>query len=221
MTESILNNESCFLTEENWQPVFKSLVIKTSLIGDRSHIVVELTGYLGRMSVLFKEVTSLICGKTDRTLDLISQLICQAQNFWATIKSWNMRYNCLFRLAQETSPDDIVNSTYWATMGIYLACTIISARLLGAVSGSQVRVELEQQCQQMADEIIHIEGRESVVSCELSLSLAQKVRIAQATKTTAMEWTEMTIPEDEEYGSDLIEKWRFVHWCQLFDRKTT
>jgi len=97
-----------------------------------------------------------------------------------------------------------------------------SSRLLGAISGLDQRIELEDQVQDFADQAIRISEREKSKSREVGLGLALKVSVARATKATALEWRETSRRlEDGVERDGMIEKWKFVHWCELFGRRTS
>jgi hypothetical protein len=224
LTESILNNERCFLADDSWEPFFESLVDKNELLSDRSQVIVDLTKYFAFFCGLFKDVTSLVCGKTnteDRRVRT-SKLRIQLTAFAEAMMTWRVQYEDAFQRAKATSPKDVVMEAHWTTMGIYYICTIFNIRLLGALSGFEQRIALEVQCQQLTKEILEIAEREQRDNLEVGLGLAQKVRIARATQLTALEWIETpNMVEGDKSESELIEKWKFVHWCELFGRRTS
>jgi hypothetical protein len=225
LTECILNNEHCFLAEDAWKPVFQSLVDDESLVSGTSQILVDLSKHFAHLPGLFKDVTTLVCERTERSRSSISELRLQLLEIKHAISQWGTRYNSLYCLAQSVRPDEIVMATHWAAMGIYLTCSLFSARLLGAISGIKQRIALEEQCQHFASQTLMIAERETKESLEVGLGLAQKVRIAEATQMTASEWIDPPQSPDtlDDMGDsgDLVEKWKFVHWCELAGRKTT
>jgi hypothetical protein len=221
MTEAILNNERCFLANDIWQPVFQSLVSKDSLISDNSQIVIELLGYLARVSGLLKDVTDMVCRREEDDEVLMPILRAQILEFWGGIREWETRYEPLYRIGTRSNPDGVM-ACHWVTMGVHLLCSIFGARLLGAISGLDQRIELENQVQDFADQALRISEREKSKSLEVGLGLAQKVSIARATKATALEWREKSRRlEDGVERDGMIEKWKFVHWCELFGRRTS
>jgi hypothetical protein len=135
--------------------------------------------------------------------------------------SWHTNYIALYEIAQQYRPEETVHGVHWGLMaGCLASSNIIAKRLLGAVSGIESRRTLEPQCQNMVEDVLQIQSKEIVMSAELKLALAQQVRIAEATRATSLEWVEESELKDMESGGQ-IDKWKFVHWCELFGRKTS
>jgi hypothetical protein len=223
LTEAILNNEPCFLADDIWEPVFQSLVDEHDLLADRSQMAVDLSKYFARFCGVFKDVTSLVCGDVKDKGVWTKKLRLKLLEFAEGLTVWGVRYDAVFRRARALNPEEVVMEAHWTTMGIFLTCTLFGARLLGAISGFQQRIVLEAQCLRFAEEIVEIVERERGDNLEIGLGLAQKVRVAKATQLTALEWSRApsSLEGDDGFESELIEKWKFVRWCELFGRRTS
>jgi hypothetical protein len=222
MTEAILNNERCFLADDDWDPVFQSLATNDFLISDTSPIVLELLRFLARASGLFKDVTELVCKGSDQGEMPTSKLKSTIIEFGEDLICWRKRYKILFSMVTKFNVDELGMQSHWINMGVFFVCAIFGTRLLGAISGFDQRVALEKQTQEFSDQIFELVEREKKGNHELGLALALKIGIARATRATSSEWkAPVDELECEASREDRIEKWKFVHWCELFGRKTS
>jgi hypothetical protein len=112
---------------------------------------------------------------------------------------------------------------YCKVLVLFYYCSIISNRLLTAISWSETQaVELEEESQQFAHGMQTLHREAAYSNVQGALFLQQKVRVADATIATAKEWFPNTpyTHTRESYPSTQIDPKKFQKWCSLFARRT-
>jgi hypothetical protein len=222
MTESLLNNEKCFLAQPDWQAVFQSLIVPNQEeISDRSHTVVSLLILKSRVSALFADITDPVCHpEAYNTAQLVS-LIAQASALRTDLLQWRSTYEHLLTYTPVPLVGSIEYIKRCEIMSTYISCSIISNRLLTAVSfRSGESAGLEAETQVMAHQTLELEGQVKDVCLHMRLFLAQTVFVAKATIATADDWAAEG-GGGGGGGGTVIDKWRFERWCGLFGRKVS
>ncbi len=230
MTESLLNNEKCFLAQPAWQAVFHSLIVPgpDHEISDRSEAVVSLLILKSRVSALFADVTASICrtpaqlrARDAPRLDLLRR---QASALRGDLVAW--RASCDRLLACSPVPCAVASVEHHRRCEIVstcLSCGMIANRLLTAVSfGAAGSARLEEETQRLARQVLQLEALVEDVCPRAKLFLAHTVLVAKATIATAGDWAGGDGAGGGGGGEGtVIEKWRFERWCGLFGRKVS
>jgi hypothetical protein len=220
MTESLLNNEKCFLAQPAWQAVFQSIVVPgPSEISDCSETVVSLLVLKSRVSALFADITTPVCNPHAQDSSQLNLLVPQASALHADLLQWRSSYEHL--LAYTTAPcvGAIEYNKRCEIMSTYVSCSMIINRLLTAIClNSPKSTGLEDETQLLAAQMLELERQVKDVCPHTKLFLAQTVLVAKATIATAGDWVA------EGSGSrdgTVIEKWKFERWCGFFGRKVS
>src|SRR5277367_283871 len=153
MTESLLNNEKCFLAQPAWQAVFQSLIVPgPSEISDRSETVVSLLILKSRVSALFAEITAPVCNPQAYDSSQLSLLVSQASALRADLLQWRSSYEHLLAHTPIPCVGTVQYNKRCELISTYISCSMISNRLLVAISfGSSESVRLEQETQLLAE----------------------------------------------------------------------
>jgi hypothetical protein len=218
MTESLLNNEKCFLALPAWQAVFHSLVVSgPSEISDRSEIVVSLLILKSRVSTLFADITAPVCNPHAYGVSKLNFLVSQASELRTDLLQWHSSYEHLLAYTPIPCFGTVEYNKRCEIVSIYISCSMIANRLLSAICfNSPQSAGLEKETQHLAEQMMFLEMQVKDVCPHTRLFLAQTVFVARATIATAEDWAA------ESTGSPVgtvIEKWRFERWCGLFGRK--
>jgi hypothetical protein len=220
MTESLLNNERCFLAQPAWQAVFQSLIVPgPSEISDRSETVVSLLIIKSRVSALFADITAAVCSPHAYDSSQANHIVSQASALRSDLLQWRSSYEHL--LVQTPIPciGTVEYNKRCEIISTYISCSMLANRLLTAISFNSCKsAELEGETQLLAAQMLALESQVKDVCPHTRLFLAQAVFVAKATMATAGEW----VAESCESGGEIIiEKWRFERWCWLFGRKVS
>lgn len=85
----MLNNEACFFNQEQWKPVFESVVLnEVPPFADRSRRSVDLWRILWPIPRLFKQITELICHQSTPDPGLAMKLTLRAFKIRTDLKKW-------------------------------------------------------------------------------------------------------------------------------------
>lgn len=220
MTESMLNNETCFLEEPEWTAVFKSIIIKDSIASDRSESAINLLILKSYISRLFLDVTNAICYPDYTGGPHIENIVRRAEKLKADLREWRAKFDELCPRPWP-SKDITMYDNCVKIVGIYYSLTILSNRLVSAVSGID-RAKMEADVQALADQSLALGNDAKTVSAQAKLFLAQSAIIAQTVKATAGDWMDMSDIVVDENGapvSRLIDKQKFEYWCGMLGRK--
>jgi hypothetical protein len=224
MTEALLNNERCFLEQESWRAVLRSVIKDDALISDRSDIVIELMILKSNIPGFFVDVTQIIKNRDDPDRAAIDKVACQIRQLRVDLLKWHSSYEFLLSCAPEIFPGSAEYDRRCKVFATYLSCLIISSRLLGALSPTE-RTELEDETQILVGQMIDLELEVKSTSSAACLFMAQTLGVSQATMASSQDWLKTVLSQDKTEdgeksdGSGLIETWKFESWCKLFGRK--
>ncbi|MCJ1479576.1 hypothetical protein MMC13_008262 [Lambiella insularis] len=104
---AVLNNERCFLEEESWKEVFRSIITSDSPVSDRSEIVISLMNRKSDATGYFVEVTSIICQKTKPSSRAIIELTFKVRQLRAELLQWLGDYQSLLERLPRILPGSI------------------------------------------------------------------------------------------------------------------
>jgi len=247
MTEALLNNERCFLEQDAWKEVMRSVIVEDALISDRSDIVIELMVLKSNIPGFFVDITNIILSESYPNYAHINQTACKIHQLRVDLFKWHSSYEFLLSCAPKIRPGSAEYDRRCKVFATYLSCVIITSRLLGAISPTE-RVELEEVTQILAGQMLDLELEVKSTSSAACLFMAQTLGVAQATIATSEDWLR---EEYEDFGQgvgklesvspegfvsptglssasgssgvpeqrDLIEVWKFVKWNKLCGRK--
>jgi len=225
-TEALINNERCFLEQEAWESVFRSIVVdNNSVISERSEIVISLLILKSRIPGMAKDVTEVVCNQWDENTPDINALVSKAQKLRADLLNWQRDYEDYLSLLPEPKPGSVEHDERCKVIAIYFSCIMIISRLLGAIVPSR-RVELEKHTQSYAQQTLDLEREVKAIGSQASFFMAQTAGIARATKATTQDWLETSKVEvemEEHRGSRgaIIEARKFERWNKLMGRRIT
>ncbi|KAH8821418.1 hypothetical protein F5884DRAFT_745744 [Xylogone sp. PMI_703] len=221
MTESMLNNETCFLEEPEWTGVFKSIIVKDSFVSDRSETAINLLILKSYISRIFLDVTNAVCYPEYTGGPPLADIVTRAEKLKADLRVWRAKLDALCPRPWP-SKDITMYDKVVKVVGVYYSLVILSNRLVAAVSGLD-RAKMEADVQNLADQSLGLAVEARSVSAQAKLFLAQSGIIAQTVKETAADWMDMSDVVVDEKGvpvTGLIDKEKFVYWCSLLGRKT-
>jgi FtsZ-binding cell division protein ZapB len=219
MTECLLNGERCFLEQQAWQEVMKSIIDKEeSPISDRSEIVLSLLMLKCRIPGFCYEVTDIICVAPDPDVEAIEDLAIRLRQLRTNFLNWRSRYQSIVGCFPEMSPGCLDYDSHCKVWANFLSCSIITTRLLEALCAAE-RPELEQTTESLITQMfqLELETRNSPTS----LFMAQTFAVAQATNVTSDDWKEVkpVIVDDQPDTKGLIERSKFERWNKMIGRK--
>jgi hypothetical protein len=186
MTEALLNNERCFLEQDAWRAVLRSVILDDELIADRSEIVIELMILKSNIPGFFVDVTNIIYHHDpDRTH--INAIACKIHQLRVDLLKWHSNYEFSLSCAPAIYPGSAEYDRRCKVFATYLSCLIISSRLLGAISPTE-RVELEEETQVLAGRMLDLEIEVKSTSSAACMFMAQTLGVSQATIATSEDW---------------------------------
>jgi hypothetical protein len=219
----MLNNHSCFLEQEGWLAVFRSIILKDEPFSDRSEIVISLWTNLLTGPGMFRETTDLICTQKVPNLSTLENLIGRLFQHYTCILKWHERWH------EYTDPNECNTNSMQRKAsfkpdkqlevhGTYLSVLILKSRLLVALSPSRFQ-HLETQAQALATQIMRLREGAYATSPQGGLFMTQTVWIARATMNTAEEWGRVGPGGRLDGEGGMLERWRFEKWCKALGRK--
>jgi hypothetical protein len=186
MTESLFNNERCFLEQDAWHAVFRSAIVEDVLISDRSEIVIELMILKSNIPGLFHDVTNIIYSP-DPDAACINTIIHRLNMLREDLSKWNTSYEHLLSCAPPMYPGSAEYDRRVKVFATYLSCMILPSRLLGALNPTE-RVELEEETQIYTNQMLDLELEVNASSSAAAMFMAQTFGVAQATVATSEAW---------------------------------
>lgn len=85
----MLNNEACFLDEDQWKPVFDDLILNNvGPFADRSRLCIELWCVLHPIARVWKSTTELVCHREDPDPALAMELTLKVYAIRDKLKEW-------------------------------------------------------------------------------------------------------------------------------------
>jgi hypothetical protein len=226
MTESLLNNERCFLAQPAWQAVFNSVIDPTSpshSISDRSAIVIAILILKSRVSALFADITAAICPPPSPSpspshspyTPSLKDLTNQAHTLRTSLLTWHETYTSLLATAPPAAPSSIEYNKRCEVTSTYLSCRMVTNRLLSAVAVAEAKtLALEAETQCLAGQMLGLGEEVRDVCPHTELFLVQTVWVARSVVATGGEWLDL----DGGKGR-VVERWKFERWCGLFGRR--
>jgi hypothetical protein len=186
MTEALLNGERCFLEQDAWKSVFRSVIVEDSLISDRSDIVIGLMILKSNIPGLFVDVTAIIY-HPDPDPTNIHTIACKLQQLRADLLTWHKSYEFLISCAPAIFPNTAEFDRRAKVFATYLSCQIVTSRLLGAISPTE-RVELEEETQILARQMLDLEQEVKSTPSGACMFMAQTLGVSQFTIASSADW---------------------------------
>jgi len=213
MTEALLNNERCFLEQDMWKSVFRSVVVEGSLVSDRSEIVVSLLILKSHIPGTFVDVTSIVSHENHDPA-YIFRMILFIQQLRSDLLDWHDDYQSILKQAPKILPGTMEYDRQCKVVATYLSCIILVNRLLAAMNSPQ-RVKLELETRAYINQMLDMESEAQSTKSAACLFMAQTAGVAKATIAVTKDWLEE--PQDGE-NKGLVEKWKFDKWCRTMGR---
>ena len=215
-----MNDHRCFLEQNVWQNVFRSVVREADTLSDTSGIVVSLWTTICRIPSLFKDVQNAVCNSKKTDTCTIENLLAHVQGTRRLLLQWRTQFEDL--LPSLNPPQQCREGKKVDTLGVYMANLILVNRLSVSLN-LRAGAELENQTQDVARRILQLRQMTSTMNPRASLFMAFKVLTAQSILDTQDEWQraiDLAIQNDA-YTSPLISSQVFERWVRLKGRKIT
>lgn len=235
--DAILGNKTCFLEEEGWKELLRSVICNDASLVHVQDISLAIWDQIVTGPGKFKAVTDAISSPTplDRVArDTIIQCLMEDR---ASLLGWMERAKLILGLRDgdfevdeygiifprpvferdDSSPDRVTRLALWGTN---IMCRILKTRLLVAMAPAWFR-PLELECQYLAAKIVSLD-QISAADNKSGKGLLQTSFISQSTwivkgvLETKNIWAE---GQDSDGGGNMIEKWKFEAWCRAIGRK--
>jgi hypothetical protein len=220
ITESILDNQGCFLEQSVWIMTLRSIVTDNPLEPERSPLVMSLLIILLSIPRLFRDITAAICHFPSPPLATIAKLITRAQKLRSSLQCW---YSSNFRPDTTLINGPVLCPGYNRILILFYICSIYSNRLNTCMywSGTPDIQEMEEESQRFASIVVSVYKEETCSNSRSSLLLAQKLPIAEATIESGSDWMQHLIRGTWQTQLFKMQKQTYEHWCSLFGRKTS
>ena len=213
-----MNDHRCFLEQNTWQNVFRSVVCEADTLSDTSGIVVSLWTTICRIPSLFKDVQHAVCNPNETDKRTIENLLVQVQETRRLLLQWHTQFEDL--LPSQNPTKHCREGKKIDTLGVYMANLILMNRLSVSLN-LRAGAELENQTQDVARRILQLRQMTSTVNPRASLFMAFKVITAQAILATQDEWQRAInlAIQDNAHTSPLVRSQIFERWVRLKGRK--
>lgn len=218
ITESVLNNQSCFLEQPAWTEVVRSIIIDNPLVPERSEMVVALLIILISIPRLFRDVTNVIFSPVKPHFTTVAEVVRRARKVRSSLQAWYA-----VNIGTDESPDGgpVFCDGHSRVLVLFYICSIYSNRLNTCLfwTGTPYIEEIEGETQRYADNILALERQEAYSNLQGSLLLAQKIPMAKATIETGQEWRRILRCGNGKVPLFKMPSETFGRWCTLFGRK--
>ncbi|UKZ91868.1 uncharacterized protein TrAFT101_006838 [Trichoderma asperellum] len=246
VTESFLNNKTCFLTEEPWKKVLRTAICHDPTIPpEQSKLIYRLWSSLIFGPNIFKMVTSLVLSPTEPSESDIEAAIEKIQKDLTYLRMWEdllrQQQQAQSPIDRDESGDNVKfvfaapawskgkNFMPWPVLrGTFMMCGMLKRRLLVSLAPSRFP-HVEAEAQALAETTLELNSNPATRKEDGLLGglfLAQTVWVAKAVLTTKDIWNEtvadasrMTSEENER--GPIIEQWKFRIWCKELGRKVS
>lgn len=216
----MLNNESCFLEEEEWKEVFRSIIVNDPVLSDRSEVAVSLLIIKATVPGIMRDVTHAVLNQLHTFSPTVENLADRAQQLRTDLLMWRRKYvRVLGKNGSNIHTGTIEGDSRCKTIAIYLSCLMLSNRLIAAVRPSE-KLEREKEVQQLVAEIFELQEHLTTVRPQASLFIVQAVGFAHAMAATTLDWQETPGTEGNfDIPERVISRWIFERWCESFGHK--
>jgi len=221
MTECVMNNQTCFLEEDAWQEVFRSIIHEEEfLLADRSEITISLIMVKAFLAGSFHDVTNILCVDDGPDPQYIQVVTNNLRRLRANLRKWHCRYTKILLKIPDLSPGTQAYDAHCKIFSTYVTCLMVSSRLLGTISALE-RADCEDCTQRLADEMFELTLQTNSESEQTTLFMAQTAGISASVQATHPSWREFTESEADINTPSGAAKARsvFEGWCRLIGRK--
>jgi hypothetical protein len=151
-----VNNQTCFLAEDAWQDVFRSLVHEEEfLISDRSEITISLIMIKAYIPGLFRDVTNIICVDPNPQPEYVEAVVESLRRLRASLRKWRCKYTKIIQSISDMGPGTQAFDAHCKVFSTYVTCLMISSRLLGTLSPLE-RADCEDCTQRLSGEMFEL-----------------------------------------------------------------
>ncbi|KAK6446470.1 hypothetical protein FP744_10002720 [Trichoderma asperellum] len=227
ITEAILHNRNCFLTEESWKAVICNAILCDEYFSNYRDIIICLWTHLVRGPNHFKSATDMITATEPPSSEeydaLISDIMSHNESLLGVTDLFQNRLAAadsqVGLTGTEIMPDSNGHSLRVNPLeieGTLTLCRLMKLRLLFALAPARFS-DMEIESQNLAIQVMDLdrklsEQKEGRIMGALFMS--QTTWIARATIETYDIWK--TAVE----STGMIEKWKFEAWCYAMGRRT-
>mgnify|MGYP001256619078 FL=1 len=226
--EALLSNKSCFLAEDAWKEVIRSVIHSDDSLSDHKDLAIALWGHLVNGPGRFKEVTDAISSATPPSQSEIDGIIRRLQFDRDRLLGWLTmagtlpdlqgiqpeadQYGFMFpRHLCKTNPNHNSRLALWGT---YVMCRILKSRLLVAMAPRRFST-LEVECQHLVSRIMSLRQMTSTGEGLVdTLFVSQSTWMAGGILATRDSWSEKHLNA----GDGMIDRRRFHEWCVSIGR---
>ncbi|KAM0253917.1 hypothetical protein ACHAQJ_007092 [Trichoderma viride] len=184
--EALNVNQSCFLSDDEWQGVLRSIPTNDNLFSDRSEPIVSLLINVCRVPEYFHKTTQIICNTRDDTPDYeIDDVKSNLFRLRLACLLWHENY---FGSNAAGYPNTRIDTDrQQEALGFSFAVSIIINRLLFCLD-PMANASCEEAAQKLASKILLIERKSLSTESQAELFMAIKLSVARVTQATAARW---------------------------------
>lgn len=195
VSECLVDNKRCYLEEEQWSDLYRSLIQESHFLHDRSALTIHARLLMFPLSGLWCDVEAAVTGSDLFDDDVLSKLEKRCREAQRSFIDWMEDYksHCV-RLSLATPPPKEL-ALRRELFGSALECLAVVKRLLAAVCDQQ-RVSLETETQALVHLIFDLQKQPSPKHSWLFSG--HEVGVAFTIMVTKDQWEEQRIYSSDE-----------------------
>ncbi|KAI1497967.1 hypothetical protein F5X99DRAFT_420982 [Biscogniauxia marginata] len=217
--ECLIKGEACYLEEEPWQGLLRSLATSEDPFSPRSKLNISMSCHLARMPGLLREVGVAVEEQESIADDAdLEPLRSRIRTLRKDLLQWRAGYDsALLRAAaaardtKPTSPAPDGEDLRAELLGTCYGLSSLAARMLSAVSMDSVEI-LEDEAATHASLMLKLEGEVAPVNTWAGFYLGQKLGIINALLATTRIWRDKT---QQTPGRRIASRRQFRAWARL------
>ncbi|KAL9096077.1 MAG: hypothetical protein Q9165_001599 [Trypethelium subeluteriae] len=219
-SESLLNNEACFLERPEWQVVVKSMAVKGEQFGSRSELSISLWMMKYRIPGFMRRMTELVCSGKHVDPSDAERLLQEARDLRKRFQEWRFTYDCIMENQTRQTMHACEYNKARSLLAVCVTDLVLLARVIFALDPVDSS-EMEDEAQAMAGLIVALEQEAASISVTAALFMTQKLAVAQAVMATELDWRGVRWQQiGNGRRKKIIDRQVFERWCALLGRKT-
>jgi hypothetical protein len=221
--EAIISRHTCFLEEECWRDTLRYAILEYDTFSDCSEILISLWLHIVLIPRLFNEVQIVLQRRQSLEQNELHRLNERIFHLRSKLKDWRTSYDALINHLNLNYPSETADFQFdrrFEALGTCISNIIILNRLATALNPA-IRLQLEDETQALAAEILALEHMSNVVNPRAHLFMAFKVILANSALETEAEWRDsLQLSHQEDSDSSRLVPWPvFKRWMRLKGRR--